>query len=235
MVKKEGSKKWESYREKQRETNTFEYKKEKYNWSKEEFKEYNQSRAITEQNLIKKHGIKKGKKKFDDYCKRQAYAGCSLDYFQDMYGKIDGEKKYKELNKKKALTRENFIRKYVKVEGEEKFLLCINNHHSFFSKMSQTLFKEIETPKCYYAEKNNEYGVWLHEGNCYAKLDFYDIDKNKCIEFNGDYWHANPKIYNAEDVINFPGKRNIKAKDIWDKEKKRLDELKYIRNMDILK
>ena len=39
----------------------------------------------------------------------------------------------------------------------------------------------------------------------------YDIKHKDCIiEFNGDYWHANPKIYDNDDLI-----RGTKAEDIW--------------------
>lgn len=36
---------------------------------------------------------------------------------------------------------------------------------------------------------------------------FYDIyvpALNILIEFNGDYWHANPLMYNAEDILRYP-------------------------------
>ena len=49
--------------------NTFEYKKEKFGWSPEDFKEFNKSRAVTKENLIKKHGEEKGLEIFNNYCK----------------------------------------------------------------------------------------------------------------------------------------------------------------------
>jgi hypothetical protein len=38
---------------------------------------------------------------------------------------------------------------------------------------------------------------------------------NKIIEYNGDFWHANPKIYD-ESFYNKVSKKS--AKDIWNKE-----------------
>lgn len=38
---------------------------------------------------------------------------------------------------------------------------------------------------------------------------------NIIIEFNGSFWHANPQKYTEEDIICFPGNKNISAKDIW--------------------
>jgi len=46
------------------------------------------------------------------------------------------------------------------------------------------------------------------------------------IEFYGDYWHANPKIYKPDDIIH----HKFKAKDIWENDKQRikiLEELGY--------
>ena len=53
-------------------------------------------------------------------------------------------------------------------------------------------------------------------GNSYV---VYDIKHNDCIiEFNGDYWHANPEIYSEHDEI-----RNVSARDIWAKDEKKLE------------
>jgi len=48
------------------------------------------------------------------------------------------------------------------------------------------------------------------------------IDKNIIIEFYGDYWHANPKMFKAEDIVH----HNLTAKQIWDNDKKRINILK---------
>jgi len=59
---KEGIKKWENYCNNQSLSNKFEYKKEKYGWTEEEFDKYNKSRSVTLKNLIKKNGEKNGLK-----------------------------------------------------------------------------------------------------------------------------------------------------------------------------
>ena len=51
------------------------------------------------------------------------------------------------------------------------------------------------------------------------------IYKNKIIEFNGDYWHANPAKYKSTDKIKFPGNNNIKeAHEIWNKDHIRITD-----------
>lgn len=55
--------------------------------------------------------------------------------------------------------------------------------------------------------------------------DFYIKQFNLIIECNGDFWHANPNKYKSEDVLKFPGK-SVKANDLWEKDKKKIDEYK---------
>ena len=46
---------------------------------------------------------------------------------------------------------------------------------------------------------------------------------NKIIEFNGDYWHMNPKIYNKNDINKTTG---CTAKQAWDNDKKKIKHAK---------
>lgn len=50
--------------------------------------------------------------------------------------------------------------------------------------------------------------------------DFKILDTMILIEIQGDFWHANPKIYESNDIINHPGKK-IKANEIWIKDHKK--------------
>ena len=45
-------------------------------------------------------------------------------------------------------------------------------------------------------------------------FDFRVTNTKLIIEVNGDYWHANPKIYKCDDLINYPN-GSFRAKDIW--------------------
>jgi hypothetical protein len=48
--------------------------------------------------------------------------------------------------------------------------------------------------------------------------DFYIPEINLIIEYNGDYWHANPEIYKSNDLIKYPGREQL-ASDRWLKDK----------------
>ena len=45
--------------------------------------------------------------------------------------------------------------------------------------------------------------------------DAFISDKKLLIEANGDFWHANPRKFSANDELNLPHLGKTKAKDIW--------------------
>lgn len=71
-----------------------------------------------------------------------------------------------------------------------------------------------------------EIGVSFYFSHYIKRRQFdFKIGENILIEVQGDYWHANPKFYKEDDIINYP-RGKFKAKDIWDKdeEKKKIAE-----------
>lgn len=227
-----GKQKWKEYCNKQSITNTFEYKNKKYGWDKNKFNEYNKSRAVTLQNLINKYGDELGTLYFNDYVNKQKITK-SKEYMINKFG----EEKTNEINGSKALTIKNFIKKYGKDEGIKKYTNVINHNINFYSKISQKLFNELDKYlgtkyKTYYATKNGEYGVLL-DNNTYIKLDYFILELNLCIEFNGTYYHGDPRIFNEYDHPN-PHDKKITAKEIWENDNKRYKILKEIRNIDTI-
>ena len=219
----EGLKRWESYCERQSKTNTLEYKKEKYGWTKEQFDEYNASRAVTKENLIKRHGKEEGLKKWDAYIERQKETK-SFEYMCEKYGKD----KAVEINGMKALTLDNFVRKYGEEVGKIKYDEYIKTNNDFYSNISQDLFNNIDIIfamkgyKTYYATKNTEYTV-PYKKSCIC-LDYYIEELKTCIEFNGTVFHADPRYYKEDDRPN-PFDQSLTSKDVWDRDKERYDYL----------
>ena len=198
----EGKKRWKSYCDKQAETNTFEYKQEKYGWTKEQFEEFNKSRAVTLELCIERHGEEVGRKMWDDYCERQRYT-TSLEYMIEEYGEEEGIKKFKDFC-------------YYRTNS------CGSRSYSLISQQCfNTIYSHINTTnEIFYHDLNREYSI-INNTNTY-NLDFYDKTKNLVIEFLGDYWHANPKRYNSDETI-IHHQKSICVKDIWkyDKQRKR--------------
>jgi hypothetical protein len=205
----EGSRRWDEYCRIQSETNTFEYKKEKYGWSEEQFNEFNKSRAVTLKNMVKKYGKEEGEKIFKDYVEKQKINGKTLEWFIDKYGEKEGKSRFKKVSIEKA-------------KGGLRAGLSV-------SKVSQEFFRKLDTFigkdfKTLYLEKNIEKIIYINEiSKCYM-LDYFIEELNVCVEFHGDYFHANPSKY--DEKFEFPGfskgDKILTAKDIWDK-----DILKY--------
>jgi hypothetical protein len=226
-----GIKIWNDYCERQSYTNTLDYKKQKYNWTEEDFKKFNLSRAVTVDNMIKKYGKEEGLNKWKSYIDRQKLTK-SYDYMVKKYGKEQADK----INQSKALTIDNYIKKYGEKEGKFRYENRIKKQYSFFSKKSQLFFKKIDEIlskhyTTYYASKNEEYGKQTSMG--YKKLDYFIKELNLCIEFNGDIFHANPRFFKEFDTPN-PFNRNLTAKEIWKNEKLRIDILKEEHNIDTI-
>lgn len=191
-----GTKRFDNYRLKQSIKNTFEFKKEKYGFDEVQFNDYNKSRSITLENLIRKHGVELGTRKWNDYRERQRYT-TSKEYFLEKYGNEIGELKYKEY-----------------YNARRKNGCC--------SKIANKCFEEIidelvlQDHEIYFDKLNYEYDV---DG---YRLDFYDKTSNIAIEFYGDLWHCNPKFYKNDDLMTNPfNGETYKAEDIWLKDENR--------------
>lgn len=189
----EGYKRWTEYKKKQAYSNSYDAKKEKYGWSKEDFKNFNKSRAVTLTNLINKHGEEKGLDYFLKYCERQAYT-CTREYFISEYGNIIGNEKF-----------ENFI----KIRSCSSYINAnlINGYRS--SLLEQKIFNEIVS----YIDEDIECQFVISGFN--KPYDFGSRHKNKLIEVYGSYWHLDPRIY-KKDFIHPTIKKS--ASEIWKKD-----------------
>lgn len=214
-----GLNKWNEYVMKQSITNTFAYKHEKYGWDEQRFREYNLSRSITIDNMIKKYGNDVGREKFEEYRRKQKYSGSSEQYFIDVYGENAGREKFKQVCDMKANTLRNFITRYGNEEGKIRFEQYIQTRKPYYSNISQELFREIKTDNCYYAELNKEFGCYGED--CYYFYDFVDTNLKKCVEFNEDWIHCNPKMYD-ENYIHTYG---YTAKEKWENDNRKIATL----------
>lgn len=225
--KEEVNNRWGEYRNKQAYTNTFEYKREKYNWSEDDYNRYNQSRAVTLDNMISRHGIQLGHRKWQTYVDQQRYAGTSLSYFIEKYGLENGQAEYENVNRSKAHNLENMILRHGPERGPVMWEEYVMKSSPMWSKVSQSLFAQLDTPDAYYATSNKaiEYGV---TGPCgrHVKLDYMNEAGTHAIEFHGDFWHAHPDIYDADHIL-----MGMKASDIWlrDENKRTIIETRNIK------
>ena len=218
-----GEIKFKEYQECRRKINSFEYKKEKFGMTEEEFKAYNASRASTKENFIKRHGVEEGTKKWDEYCNTQRYAGSSEQWFVDKYGEEVGKKRWSDICRSKAHTVETYMQKYNLTEEEA--IARMDEYHAcrktgFYSQLSQECFDGIckqldESVKVYYGSKNTEFGKYDKVNKQYYRYDFVIPDIKFCIEFQGDHFHGNPKLYKPSDKLLAHGMTNIVVSDVW--------------------
>lgn len=222
----EGRRRWEAYRNKQAESNSYEYKKEKYGWSKEEFDSFNKSRSVTLLNLIQKHGEEDGTARWFEYCHRQAYTN-TLGYFIEKYGE-QGEAKFQSMNKRKGHSISTVAERHScsldeAVEIKSSYTNCGTSTLEY--EIVTELVKTIGTID--YSMLTKQYCV--HDGK---RAYFYDIVHNKkAIEINGDYWHCNPKLY---DNNYYHRTMDLLAEDIWMKDKAKIDLLFELRGIPAL-
>lgn len=226
----EGKKRFDSYREKQAKSNSFEYKQKKHGWTREQFDEYNKSRSVTLEHLIERHGKEKGTKMWNDYCKRQSETSTN-EYIRDVYG----EKYLQYVNNANKRNKTFFYEKYkddpemAKKKWEES--IKRRQLHSRVSKPSIKLFDGISSKvinnNFVYGEKKEKY-IFIDNGNDVTFVDFFDENTRKIIEFNGKLYHADPRFYKATDQpIKFNGEMST-AQEIWDRDKERMDTLKEL-------
>jgi hypothetical protein len=141
------------------------------------------------------------------------------------YGEIEGLKIFNARQEKWKNTLDNKSDEE-KLEILKKKLFYVQK----VSNISQDLFNNIKnhfdlneskysTNDFKYHDNFGESDVVLNNKYVF-KTDF--IYKNKIIEFNGDYWHFNPKLYN-ENYVTKRGRTTIKAKSKWKLDKWRND------------
>ena len=218
-----GTIKWNKYCERQSYTNSKEYK----NMTDDEFDKYNKSRAVTLDNLILKYGKDEGIKKFEKYCERQSYTN-SIDYFIKKYGYAKGKEKYARVNFLKSNSLDSYISKFGEA-GKKKYTdMCEKRQLNFYSHLASNLFSNIEKhvkieSKIYYAPKTKEFGKLNEKLRKYTYFDFVIPDLKLCIEFNGDVFHANPKIFKETDTPN--PYNNLTSKEIWEHDQIKNNEL----------
>lgn len=88
-----------------------------------------------------------------------------------------------------------------------------------YSNISQILFDELKLilgDDCKYATSGSEFKLKRDNNKGVYMYDFKY--KNKIIEYHGDMFHGNPKIYEANDNPH-PFRKEITASEIWLKDK----------------
>jgi len=149
-------------------------------------------------------------------------------------GYSDEESKKKISDRQKTFTLEKCIEKHGEIEGlkiwnerqrkwsekiEEKYKNgdFVKFRKDMTSSPENELFKSLVEKlnikdRSYYG--NNQYFRYFKEIGRTFSYDF--VHDRKIIEFNGDYWHCNPKFYNKNYYHKY---LQMTAEEIWDNNK----------------
>lgn len=224
---KEGRRRWEEYKQKQAKSNTYEYKKERHGWTEEQFHEYNKSRSVTLKNCIRRHGEERGLQVWRDYCDKQAYTN-TLEYFIEREGSRElGLEFFLKYNQEKRKSQDpKWIMEKYSVSFNEALEILSSRHSSafvsegekyFISELEEALGKEIK-----YTYKTRQFCVWSKELNTPLFYDIVCTERMKAIEYNEDYWHANPKLYDSDYFVKKVG---LTAEEIWKRDQIKIQDL----------
>lgn len=116
----------------------------------------------------------------------------------------------------------------------QKSLYKNGNIKGGYSKISQELFFEIKkriNGEFKFAKNGGEFCIRVDKNYYY---DFLDVVRKKIIEYHGDRYHANPKIYKENDYPHpYHSNNGLTAADIWNKDNIKLKEAN-IRGYEVL-
>ena len=166
--------------------------------------------------------------------KSNPYLSLSTDKLESMfnnrrktyYSKTKEELKI--INKKRGRTKLQLINKYGLFEANEmvKNRGCNKKFYRKYSKISESFFDKLQfllkDDVLLYGKNEKWIRVIKNEG---LFVDLTIEGTNKIIEFNGDFFHANPIKYKKDDIIKIAECEQYKAKEIWEKDRKRIEKL----------
>jgi len=220
----EGQRRWDQYKQKQAYSNSFEYKNLYHGWTRDQFDEFNSSRAQTLDKMMQRHGEKIGAELWEKYCLQQAYTN-TKEYFVKKYGEVDGIARYLEINNKKAMPHKpDVLAVTLGITVEKATELILARQTQFFTSNIEQEFTnllEAQLGPLDHTSQRNPYGKWSELLGTYV---IYDIKHRNCIiEFNGDYWHANPRLYHSKAII-----RGKEAASIWNRDMLKLQTVESL-------
>ena len=133
-------------------------------------------------------------------------------------------------DRQSTFTLEKCIKKYGEIKGkqvwetrQEKWI------NTLYSKFNKEWIAQSEIAKDFIGKLMSKLNI-TNINSCTEKA-LYDKKDKKCysydfyynnilIEFNGDYWHGNPKIYNEDKIFSRHG-YELKITDIWNNDKRK--------------
>jgi hypothetical protein len=163
------------------------------------------SSTVSLPTLIRKHGEVIGTEMYNAHCAKMKEVN-SIDGYIERHGE--------------ELGRQMWFSKF-------KNRHCSNKACDFFSQLIENI---NYCGKIYTAlNKLGEYGVQNVDTKTYYFYDFVIPELNICIEFNGDYWHANPAKYDAQF---YNSQCEMYAHELWENDRIKLECIQKLRGFE---
>lgn len=139
----------------------------------------------------------------------------SLDICVEKYGVMLGTKVFFERQNKWQNTLQSKSDEETKLINSKK----IRKSGTSISKQ-ETILKNILELEFNAEEVETQYQLkYYDKEKLKNKFFMYDIKiGNVIIEYNGDFWHRNPKKYGVNDELNQKGFLKVKTADIWNRD-----------------
>ncbi len=163
-----------------------------------------------------------------------------LTYYMNRLGMNKGEAEIALRNRQATFSLSKCIEKYGNEIGQSKFkgrqdkwlasfndrpdeeladIIIRRTKHPGKSKLEDFVYSQLNT---YFTDIERQFYI------AGSPRYFYDMRiGNVLVEVNGDYWHANPRLYDSKAIMRYK-KGDILAEDIWAKDKAKIDNAELL-------
>ena len=142
----------------------------------------------------------------------------TLEKCIEKYGEEDGIKRYTERQTKWSAKVEEQYQQglFSKIPHSQNSCIYSKFEKDIVDSIIESLDIDINDIYCY---KTSQFRLENTNEDCKNKIFSYDLTiGNKIIEFNGDFWHMNPDMYDSDYVHPYS---NLSAEEKWE-----IDEIK---------
>lgn len=200
----EGKKRFTEYNS--RKINTFDNFKRRYgDHAEDAYKNYlmNLSYSHSIDAYIDRYGEEKGIEIFKLISESKSV---SLPSMIKKYGDQEGKRRYNEMISLMAFnqSKESYKLKYG-ADWLEVYAMRFSHFHQRTSEKAKELFNNLQELLSEYLiylgnkQGDDEYVILDPTKETFYSVDCFIPDKNLVIEFNGTYWHRDPRFFNDED------------------------------------
>jgi hypothetical protein len=184
--------------------------------AKEKIESWKGKIVNTKSNFIKRYGEVEGAIRFEKYICKQKQS--LLQLWINKFGEEEGKKRWNDYIHSISCTLELFQCKYGEKDGLRRYVDWNNKRFDFksgrfVSKVSLDFFEEVRRVTDFLLEFGDP-EPWIYPlSGKPLKVDCLIKDLGLVVEFYGDFYHCNPRIYPDDYVVRVKNGKQITAKE----------------------